>query len=255
MIETNFVDDTDRRRAVIVGALFIVAIVPFMVGGALYGPATGSSDFLATAYPDRGLVRLGVLLEFVAVMAIPLIGVYMFPVLKRVHESLALAYVGFRVLEALLLVVIEARYLSLIDLSETHLNTAGSDATTLQTIGEALLAETDSVFGLYVLVFTVGAMIFYGLLFRSRLVPRWLSAWGFAAAAWMLLGTVMIMFDAFSGTSGGAVEAVFVVPLPLNEIALALWLIVKGFDRSARRSRDREGAERSATTVEEMVMA
>ena len=78
-----------------------------------------------------------------------------------------------------------------------------------------------------------GALIFYAVLYRTRLVPRWLSIWGFAAAAWMLAGTVLIMLDVFSGTSD-SVEAIFVIPVPLGELALALWLILKGFDdRSA----------------------
>lgn len=249
MVGTEQPDDPYRRTATIVGVLFVVALVPFLIGGAVYGPATGPSDFLTDAYPDRAAVTLGVLLEFVAVLAIPLIGVFMFPVLKRVHESLALAYVGFRALEALLLIAIEAKLLSLIDLSDTHLNTADSDTTVLQAMGDSVLAEIDAVFGLYVLVFSVGALIFYGLLYRAALVPRWLSAWGFASAAWMLLGVVLIMFDAFSGTSEGLLEAIFVLPLPLNEIALALWLIVKGFSQSDRLRRDRPAVEYASIDV------
>lgn len=226
----NPLADQSRRTAVSVGALFLVALVPFMIGGSIYGPATGSSDFLTDAYPNRAAVTLGILIEFVAVLAIPLIAVFVFPVLKRVHEALALAYVGFRALEALLLIAIEAKVLSLIDLSDSHVNNADSDAGQLQAVGDSILAETDAVFSLYVLVFAVGAMIFYGLMYRSALIPRWLSGWGFASAAWMLIGVVLIMFEAFTGTSEGVVEAVFVLPLPLNEITLALWLIVKGFN-------------------------
>ncbi len=236
----------DRRTAVIVGVLFFIALVPFLIGGALYGPSTGSSDFLASAYPDRGAVTLGILLEFVAVLAIPLIGVFMFPVLRRYNEALALAYVGFRSLEALLLIAIEAKLLSLIDLSNAHLNTAGTDASQLQAIGDALLSEKDQVFALYVLVFGVGALIFYGMLYGSRLVPRWLSGWGFASAAWMMVGNLLSMFDAFSGSSDAFLEVIFVIPIPLNEIALALWLIFKGFDRSPDRT-DLEPAADHAT--------
>ena len=60
-----------------------------------------------------------------------------------------------------------------------------------------------------------------------------LSIWGFVASAWMLVGTVLFMLDAFSGTSD-AMEAMFVIPVPLGELALAFWLILRGFDnRSA----------------------
>jgi hypothetical protein len=51
-------------------------------------------------------------------------------------------------------------------------------------------------------------------------------------AAWMLAGTVLVMFDAFSGTSASLVEIIFATPLAVNEMVLALQLIVKGFDRT-----------------------
>ena len=128
----------------------------------------------------------------------------------------------------------QPKFRALIDLSEEHRNADASNSSDLQAIGDSLLAETDGVFELYVLVFMVGALIFYAMLHRMRLVPRWLSIWGFASAAWMLAGTVLIMLDTFSGTSDSIVQAVFVIPVPLNELALALWLIFRGFDdRSA----------------------
>jgi hypothetical protein len=221
--------DSDLRAAVIVGVLFIIALVLHLVGGLIYGPATGSEDFLERAYPDRTAVTLGVLVEFVAVLSIPLIGFFVFPVLRRFNEALALAYVGFRSLEAVFLIAIESKILALIDLSEEAQTAAATDGPRLQAIGDSLLAETDRIFALYILVFTVGALIFYAMLHSTRLVPRWLSIWGFAASAWMLVGTVLIMLGAFSGTSD-SVEAIFVIPVPLGELALALWLILKGFD-------------------------
>jgi hypothetical protein len=225
--------DSDRRAAVIVGVLFIIALVLHLVGGVIYGPATGPEEFLERAYPDRTVVTLGVLVELVAVLSIPLIGFFVFPVLRRFNEALALAYVGFRSLEAVFLIAIESKILALIDLSEEAQTAAATDGPRLQAIGDSILAETDGIFDLYILVFTVGAMIFYAMLHRTRLVPRWLSIWGFAASAWMLAGTVLIMLDALSGTSD-SVQAIFVIPVPLGELALALWLIVKGFDdRSA----------------------
>lgn len=166
----------DRRTATVVGVLFVIATVVFLIGGAIYGPSTSSAEYLERAYPDRTTVTLGVLLEFVSVLAIPLIGVFLFPVLRRWHEGLALAFAGFRSLEAVFLILIEAKLLSLIDLSEAHL--AGTEEqSALQAVGTGVLAEIDRLFTLYVLVFAVGALILYGLLYRSGLVSRWLSAW------------------------------------------------------------------------------
>jgi len=221
----------DRKAAATVGALFIVATVLFLIGGAVYGPTLSAPGYLEGAYPDRGTVTLGVLIEFVCVLAIPFIAVFLFPVLKKYNEALALAYVGFRSIEAVLLFGIEAKRLSLIDVSRKYLSSSEADASSLQAVGDAIQVEINGAFFIYVLVFSVGALILYSLLYSSRLVPRFVASWGFVAAAWMLVGTVLVMLDAFSGTSALTVEIIFATPLAVNEMVLALWLIVRGFDR------------------------
>ncbi len=217
----------DRRTAIIVGVLFVVATVLYLVGGAIYGPSTGSSVYLERAYPDRTTIMLGVLLEFLCVLAIPLIGMFLFPVLRRWHEGLALAYAGFRSIEAVFLIVIEAKLLSLVDLSREYRTGTGEGETAWEAVGTGVLAEIDRLFTLYVFVFAAGALILYGLLYRSGLVPRWLSAWGFAAAAWMMAGTVGVIL---TSSPGALLEALIVLPIAVNEMVLAVLLIAKGFD-------------------------
>jgi hypothetical protein len=72
------------------------------------------------------------------------------------------------------------------------------------------------------IIFSVGAALFYYLFYRSRLIPRWLSIWGLLGAALYLAAP---LFDLF-GSSFGALMA----PLALQELVLAVWLIIRGFD-------------------------
>jgi hypothetical protein len=104
----------------------------------------------------------------------------MFPVLERVDEALALAQVGFRSMEAVFLITIEAEVLTLVDLGR-DLDDAGATGGGFQAIGDSLLAETDQTFALHVLVSSVGAMVFHATLHQMRLVPRWLFIWGLAS--------------------------------------------------------------------------
>ena len=69
--------------------------------------------------------------------------------------------------------------------------------------------------------FVLGALMFYVLLYQSRLVPRWLSAWGLVGAALYIVAPLGSMF----GLSLG----VFMAPLALQEMVMAVWLIAKGF--------------------------
>lgn len=75
--------------------------------------------------------------------------------------------------------------------------------------------------------------MFYFVLYKSELIPRFISAWGFIAAALLLTGSVLVMVDMFTGISELGVELIFATPIAVNEMVLAIWLIVKGFNPSA----------------------
>lgn len=79
-------------------------------------------------------------------------------------------------------------------------------------------------------MFSIGALVLNTTFFRSRLVPRWLSLWGLAGAAAYLTAGLLVMYglDPLSTP-----QVVLEAPLGLQEIALALWLIVKGFNTQA----------------------
>ncbi|WP_287585572.1 DUF4386 domain-containing protein [Candidatus Borrarchaeum sp.] len=228
--------NSDRQIAIIVGILFIIATVMLFIGGVFYNPILSSPDYLDNAYPNRTIVIIGILLEFTIVPAILLIPVFLFPILKKHNEALALGYVGFRFLEAVLIIVIESFRLSLINVSQDYLNGGGMDASYFQNIGNAIQAMSDWTFSLYVIVFALGALILYFVLFTSELIPRIISAWGFIAAALMLIGTVIIMVGMFAGISEVELNLIFAMPIAVQEMVLAAWLILKGFNPSAINS-------------------
>lgn len=218
-----------RRTAVVVGVLFIIATALLFVGGAIYQPILEGDDVLANGYPERTTAISGLLIEFVCVMAILCIPVFLFPVLKRQNEALALGYTGFRFLEVVLFLALEANLLSLVWVSESSLD-SGSAA--FDSILASIRAENDALFFVYVIVFTLGALVLYSLLYQSRLVPRWLSVWGLAGAAFLLIGVVLMLLDVVTGTPFDS-EVIWAPPIAIQEMVMAVWLIFKGFDAKA----------------------
>jgi hypothetical protein len=77
--------------------------------------------------------------------------------------------------------------------------------------------------------FSIGAMVFAFLLYRTYLVPRWLSVWAFIGGALLLLEGLLVIFS----LSNSLTSATLFVPVAVNEMVLALWLIIKGFDPDA----------------------
>ena len=80
-----------------------------------------------------------------------------------------------------------------------------------------------------VFAFSLGAFMYYYLFFQSRLIPRWLSGWGIAATVLMLAACLLALFSGSYVTG----YALLILPIAVQEMVLAVWLIVKGFNPSA----------------------
>jgi hypothetical protein len=223
--------NTHKKTAIFVGVLFIMALVVFLIGQALYEPILSSPDYLDKAYPNRVIVMIGILLEFISALAVVLIPVLLFPILRKHNEVLALGYVSFRLFEAVLLSVAQIYKLSLVNLSRGYLNSGGVDASYFQNIGnsiQSVIYWVDHAGLIYLVVFVIGTLILNTALYQSKLIPRWLSIWGLISAVAILAASVMATFDIFLVLAG-----LLVIPIGLQEQAMAIWLIVKGFNSSA----------------------
>ena len=109
------------------------------------------------------------------------------------------------------------------------------DPSSFQATGDALVAVREWAPGFIAgLAFFVGTFMYNYVMYRSRLVPRWLSGWGLVGAVLGLVATVYVGFTQDFGFT--TVNDVLNAPIGLQEMVLAVWLIVKGFNPSAVRS-------------------
>ena len=99
-----------------------------------------------------------------------------------------------------------------------------------------------------VLAFGLGALMYYWVFYQSRLVPRWLSAWGLVAIA-SLMVSALFMFRLIEPMS--TTQVVLALPIFLQEMVLAVWLIAKGFNRAAiaPESASHPSGSRATTTT------
>jgi len=117
---------------------------------------------------------------------------------------------------------------------------AGTPDASLQALGDVLLAEGDWVnHAVLPIVFALDALILNYALYQARLVPRWLPVWGLGGAALWLAAGVMVTY----GVQPSA-TTVLAAPIGVQEMALAAWLIVKGFNLAAFRSGPEVGLTR-----------
>jgi hypothetical protein len=134
--------NSNRKTAAIVGALFLTALVTDLVGGELLERIIHAPDYLTNVYPSKIQLILGMLLELIAAAAVVGIPVMLFPTLKKYSERIALGYVGFRIIEAVIIAVYVFSVPSLLTLSKEYVRAGSPDASYFQTIGASLMAES-----------------------------------------------------------------------------------------------------------------
>ncbi len=225
--------NSDRRTAIVAGILFIIATVASLLGTSFTGPILGAQDYLVRIASNGNQVAAGALLEFIAAAGSASIAMSLYPILKKHHEGLALGAVGFRLIEGVFYIVGAICLLSLFAMSQEFVSAGGPSASYFQTLGHLLLtARNLAVYVFGVLAFCVGALIYYAIFYQTQSIPRWLSAWGLLAIASLLSAALLTMFSGgLYSISGGLL--ILVLPIALQEMVLAVWLIVKGFTPSA----------------------
>ncbi len=217
--------DTNRRLAVCAGVLFIVATAANVAGVGLSSALLDGKDYLAGVAAHAGRVTSGVLLELVAAGACAGIAIAMYPVLRRHGPALALGSVVFRTMEGLLYAVAAVGLLGVLALSGRLTTLEAADRATAQAVGDSLLDVREQAALVGVLAFCVGGLMYYAVLYRSRLVPRWLSGWGVVAVVLAIIAWLLALFGHRPVTD----YTVMMLPLAAQEMVLAVWLIAKGF--------------------------
>jgi hypothetical protein len=217
-----------RKIAVMAGVAFIVATAAVLLASPLLPGGTGA-DYLTGLAAQPKQVAAGVLLYLIGHVACAGIAVVMYPVLKRANAALALGAVVFRTLEAALYMVGDVCLLSLWTLGRRFTSAPAADRALLQAMGDALVSVRDHAALLGVFAVCLGAFLYYTLFYQSRLIPRWLSAFGIVAIGLMTTACVLALFSGNRITS----YVLLAFPMLLQEMVLAVWLIVRGFSPGA----------------------
>jgi hypothetical protein len=224
-----------RGTAIAVGVLFILcsaasilSIVP--LGGALVAPV----DLARLAVNDNRVV-LTALIEFVWAVTGAGIAIGLYPVVKRFNPALALGSVAGRLAEGVFVVVGALGLLALLTVSQEAVVAGSASLASAVTVSNLVLAVREWAHGFVALIpFGVGAFMYYVALYSSRLVPRWLSGWGLVAIVMFMVSTIYAGFTQEFGFT--TVNTALNIPIGLQEMALAIWLIAKGFDQRALAS-------------------
>ena len=220
-----------RRTATTTGALLIVATIAALAAAVVVPTLTGT-DYPRTVaeHPDR--LAVAALLYLVAAGTSVGIAIALYPLLTKVNAALALGSVVFRTIEAVFYVAAVVSLLSILPLGQRLATASADNPASIHDIADSLLSMRDHATLAGVFAFCVGALTYYSLFYRSRLVPRWLSVWGLAGALLMMSACLLALFSDNPVTG----YTFLILPIAVQEMVLALWLLAKGFSPSPHTS-------------------
>ena len=214
-----------RKTGILAGIFFIVAAAAAIAGLTLYDPVLTDPGYVTDGARGDTSVLLGAFFEVLTVIAVIGTGVTLWPVIRRHGEGTAIAYVVGRLFEGAAIAVGMISLLAIVTLRQE-----GADASSVA-VSEALVALHDWTFLLGPgLAIGINTTLLATLMYRSRLVPRAIARIGLVGGPLIFASSVAILFGAYEQVSGVALLAA--VPVFAWEMALAVWMIVKGLEPS-----------------------
>ena len=218
---------THRNAARIWGIFFIVAFLAYGIGSGMIGTITSTPDFLSNVYANNTTIIVGVILIALVHTFVNIgLPVVLLPILKPFHKNLTYGYLSLAIASTTVIVVSGIFLLLLIPLSEEYVKAGSAAAGYFATIGELLKMGGFYAYQIGMAIWGLGGLLFVAVLYKSKIVSRIFSIWGFVGYFVFIVGTILELF-------GSSVGVLLAIPGGLFEVSLSLWLIIKGFNSSA----------------------
>lgn len=232
--QTFITETPSRKLAIVAGMLYLITHVTSIGAFALYDPILNNAGYITGSGSDTQ-VLVGVLFEIILALAVVGAAVTLFPVMKRWNEGVALGYAGLRTLEAGIIAVGVIPLLAIVTLRQQMIETVAVDPATLTTISSTLVAlyQWTVLLGPGLVCGTNTVLMAY-LMYRSRLVPRFIPILGLIGGPLIFVVNAAKMFGSVEPNAPWFLFAVF--PIFAWEVSLAVRLIFKGFNQSATAS-------------------
>ena len=213
--------NSNRRTAMIVGILYIIGTVTGVLSVVFTKSILDAPDYLVKTAASPNQIIIGALFVLTMGVALAIVPVVIFPVLKKHNEVLALGYVFRGALEMVGYMATTTCFLLIVALSQAAMQVGAVDVANFQVLGDLVQRANEVSVTIGGIIFPLGALMLYTAFYQSKLIPRWISVWGILLDMFGLVGQM------------STIQTVLALPIALQEMVMAVWLIVKGFNPTA----------------------
>ncbi|MEM7375532.1 MAG: DUF4386 domain-containing protein [Bacteroidota bacterium] len=216
----------NNRAARIAGILIILGII---AGIFSIVPSVEGENYLKDVYPNKHQVLTAAVFQFLLVPIYIGFSLVLYQVLRAFHQSLAIGFVGFRIIAGVFQLLGVILLPMFILLSQQYLSETSSNPMVYETFGDMLRLFRDLANHLGVMLATgVGNLLLYYAFWKGKHIPGWLSIWGIIGNVLLIGGSFLLLFQLIEVVS--TEYGMITIPLVLQEVVLAIWLIVKGLN-------------------------
>ncbi len=224
-----------RKSTLLAGILYLASFVAGMLSIAY---AADDPAYLTRAAIESTQTTWAAVFQFMVTMAYLGIAALLYPIVKKTYEGLALAFLSFSITGAVSNILGIIMLMLILTLSIEYINTPDPNQGLFRLIGSLLHTGRDLI-NHFTMVVTqcMASIMLYLLLYKKRMVPGWLSLWGIAGSVMAISGSACVLFNQIDVLTPAYM--VINVPLVLQEIVFAGWLICKGFSNPSSINRAR----------------
>ena len=230
--------DLDKLTPRFLGATFLIVIVLNVIGGQLLGslgysqvgPTDDISETMINISDNPITMQMGIVVILIEAVAIVLLAVLLYIILKKQDKTIALWAFGLWIIEAVMVAAREISAFFLLYSIQEYVTAGAPDSSYLLTLGGMFYESTLFMYNAQMVFYCIGGILFYYLFLKSKYVPKLLSAFGIFVAS---LGLIGILF----GLLGYDVPLFVILPILPFEIAIGIWLLVKGIKTQGIKSK------------------
>ena len=222
--------ENSKHQARLLGLVFLIVAIASIASALLtQNILKGSiiSDQLRAINENELLFRIAIFIDLITGVAIVVLGVLLYQLLNAGYQTISLVALMMYLAEAIILAVGKTGLFELIPLGERVMGSDSSVLTQAEILGILLIDSSQVGWSIHMLFFSIGALLFYSLFFKKRLIPRWLVSWGLTAASLAFIHTIWAFMDP-------AERMLLLLPTMFFELTLGFWLMIKGFNLSSR---------------------
>ena len=222
--------NSDKNTPRLLGLMFVVVIVLSFLSGTILtplnykmtGPPDNISETMINFSDNPAIVQMSIVGFLIEAVAIVLLTVLLYTTLKKQNKIIARWAFGLWIIEAVAIAVREINAFSLLYTGQEFVKAGAPDSSYFQTIGSLFYELMHFSYDVQMVFYCVGGILFYYLFLKSKYVPKVIPISGIIVASLGFIGELFAIF-------GYDVPIYVFIPILPFELAIGVWLMVKGF--------------------------